>query len=124
MSRRQDRVNDLLREVLAEIVARELKDPRLDLELLSVTEVRVSADLRRARVLVSAMGSDLEQAGALAALNHSRGFIRRLLRKRLAMKAIPELQFERDDRIAEDHRIQNLLDSLEPDSTATPDLLP
>ncbi len=117
-------MNDLLREVLAEIVARELKDPRLDLELLSVTEVRASADLRRARVLVSAMGSDLEQAGALAALNHSRGFIRRLLRKRLAMKAIPELQFERDDRIAEDHRIQNLLDSLEPDSTATPDLLP
>ena len=68
MSRRSERVNDLLRELIAEIIARELKDPRLELDLLSVTEVQVSPDMRNARVLVSMLGSDEEQLAAVTAL--------------------------------------------------------
>ena len=55
MPDRMARVNDLLRDSVAEVVARELKDPRLEAPMLSITEVHVSRDLRHARALVSVM---------------------------------------------------------------------
>ena len=110
MARRRERVNELLREVVAEIVTRELKDPRLDLEMLSIAEVRVSPDLRHARVQVSVLGSAEERSGAIAALNHGQPFIRRLLKPRLAMKSIPELRFELDDRLERDQAMLSFMD--------------
>ncbi len=124
MTRRQERVNDLLREVVAEIVANELKDPRLDVPLLSITEARVSPDLRHARILVSIMGTPEQQEGAITALKHSAHFVRKLLRPRLTMKAIPTLSFHPDDRIAEDRRINDLIDALEPTPRTTNDVHP
>lgn len=115
MARRQERVNDLLREVVAEIIARELKDPRLQADLISVTEVTTSADLQHARVLVSVMGSEPQRDAVVAALNHSRHFVQRQLRPHLSMKSIPQLQFQRDDRIEEDRRILDLLDRIRRD---------
>lgn len=107
-SDRMARVNDLLRDTVAEVVAGELKDPRLELPLLSVTEVRASRDLRRARVLVSVMPAPTESAeaqaaalqDALAALRSAEPFVHRMLRKKLHMKRIPLIEFQRDDRIA------------------------
>ena len=113
MARRQERVNGLLRELVAEIIARELKDPRLDLELISVTEAHVSPDLQHARLRVSVMGSDLQRDAVVSALNHSRHFIERQLRPRLRLKHIPDLRFERDDHIEEDRRILDLLDRIQ-----------
>ncbi len=121
-------MNDLLREVVAEIIARELKDPRLQADLISVTEVTTSADLQHARVLVSVMGSEPQRDAVVAALNHSRHFVQRQLRPHLSMKSIPQLQFQRDDRIEEDRRILDLLDRIrrdglpgaEPDAGAQP----
>lgn len=113
MTRRHDRLNGLLREVLAEIVARDLKDPRLTLDLLSITEVIVSPDLRHARVRVSVMGSEEERAAALAALNHSRAFVHRRLKPRLDLKHIPELRFERDDRIERDQAMLAFIDTVQ-----------
>ena len=107
-SDRMARVNDLLRDTVAEVVAGELKDPRLDLPLLSVTEVRASRDLRRARALVSVMPAPTESAeaqaaalqDALAALRSAEPFVHRMLRRKLHMKRIPLIEFQRDDRIA------------------------
>ena len=107
-SDRMARVNDLLRDTVAEVVAGELKDPRLELPLLSVTEVRASRDLRRARALVSVMPAPTESAeaqaealqDALAALRSAEPFVHRMLRKKLHMKRIPLIEFQRDDRIA------------------------
>ena len=113
MARRQERVNVLLREVVAEIIARELKDPRLDIGLISVTEAHVSPDLQHARLRVSVMGSDPQRDAVVNALNHSRHFIERQLRPRLRLKYIPDLRFELDDRIEEDRRIQDLLDRIQ-----------
>ena len=115
MARRQERVNDLLREVVAEIIARELKDPRLQADLISVTEVTTSADLQHARVLVSVLGSETQRDAVVTALNHSRNFVQRQLRPHLHMKSIPQLQFQRDDRIEEDRRILDLLDRIRRD---------
>lgn len=105
---RMARVNDLLRDTLAEVVAGELKDPRLDVPLLSVTEVRASRDLRHARALVSVMPEPNAPAeaqaaalqNALAALRSAEPFVHRTLRRKLHMKRIPLIEFERDDRIA------------------------
>lgn len=105
-------MNDLLREVVAEIIQRELKDPRLTADLISVTEVLTSADLQRARVRVSVMGTESQRDAVVEALNHSRRFVQRQLRPHLSMKSIPELRFERDDRLEEDRRILDLLDRI------------
>ena len=112
MSRRQDRVNELLKHSISEILSRELKDPRLDLTLISITEVDISPDLRSAHVYVSVMGDNDQDHDAIFALNHSRGFIRRLLAPHLSMRNIPTLPFSLDTRLAEDQRMSTLIDSL------------
>ncbi len=111
--RRIERINDLLREVIAEVVARELKDPRLEGSLISITEVRAAANLQRARVLVSVMGSEEQAEEALAALTRSSAFVWRTIRPRLNLRTVPELRFELDDRIAQDRHFQDLLNDLE-----------
>lgn len=111
--RRIERINDLLREVIAEVVARELKDPRLEGSLISITEVRAAANLQRARVLVSVMGSEEQAEEALAALTRSSAFVWRTIRPRLNLRTVPELHFELDDRIARDRQLQDLLNDLE-----------
>ena len=112
MSRRQDRVNELLRHSLSEILSRELKDPRLELTLISITEVDISPDLRSAHVHVSLMGDNDQARNAIFALNHSRGFIRRLLAPHLSMRNIPTLHFALDTRLEEDQRMSTLIDAL------------
>ncbi|MCK6565615.1 MAG: 30S ribosome-binding factor RbfA, partial [Dehalococcoidia bacterium] len=61
MSRRTERVNDLLREQLSELIQREVKDPRVARGLVSITEVQVSPDLRHATVYVSHLGDSGER---------------------------------------------------------------
>ena len=115
-----ERVNDLLRDTIAEVVARELKDPRLDLALLSVTEVRASRDLRNATVLISAMSapdsaSDEQAAAesAVEALTRAAPFIHRTIRRRLHLKRIPWLAFELDQRIAGAAAVQERIRALD-----------
>ena len=124
MSRRLERINDLLREEIAEIVARELHDPRLALDMLSITEVQTSGDLHHAVVQVSVMGDEEQQAAATTALNHSHAYIRRLLKPRLRLRAVPALRFEQDTRIAEQRRIADLLDTLQDEALPKQDPAP
>ena len=117
---RMEKVNDLLRDTIAEVIARELKDPRLEIALLSVTEVRASRDLSRAVVLVSVMGApgqnESEQSdaasGAIDALNRAAPFVHRTIRRRLHLKRVPWLSFELDPRIAGAADVQQRLRSL------------
>ena len=116
MSRRQARVNDLLQEVIAEIIARDLKDPRLETVLISVTEVQASPDFRQALVRISMLGPEEQQDAAWEALQRSATFIRRQMYGRVDLKAIPFLRFERDQRIADARRVHDMLDMLEHDN--------
>ena len=118
---RMERVNDLLRDTIAEVVLRELKDPRLDLALLSVTEVQASRDLRNATVRVSAMSSpnttQQEQAeaavAAVDALTGAAPFIHRTIRRRLHMRRVPWPTFELDPRIAGAAEVQARIRTLD-----------
>lgn len=112
MSRRTHRVEDLLRAELSILILRRMNDPRV--RLASVSGVDVSPDLRRARVLLSALGSDQERRECLEALQHARGFLRSQLARGLRhMKTIPELVFELDEGPEYSQHISSILEELD-----------
>jgi ribosome-binding factor A len=114
--RRRERVGDLLRDEVSEIILRELSDPRLG--FISVTRVDMSPDMKHARFFVSVFGSDDEQASTLVALNNATGYIRKLLAPRLRMRAIPELTFRLDHSMEHAENVARILRELEPELRA------
>jgi ribosome-binding factor A len=110
MSRRTGRVGDLIRAELSDLLLRHVQDPRI--RLVSVTEVDVTQDLRRATVKVSVLGEDDERVATIEALRHARGFLRTELAHRLRMRTTPELLFELDRGAEYSQRISDLLESL------------
>ena len=109
MTRRTERINDLLREEISDLVRRELKDPRIG-GLISITEVDVSPDLRQAKVYVSVLGSDDEKRSTLQALEAASHFLQRQLRRRVTIRRMPELEFVADLSLEQGARILSLLD--------------
>jgi len=110
MSRRGDRVSDLLRAELSDLMLRSVHDPRV--KLASVTQVEVSPDLRRASVKVSVLGDDTQRQEAIEGLRHARGFLRTELAHRLRLRVTPELVFELDRGAEHSQQISDLLESL------------
>ena len=110
MSRRTDRLSDLLRAELSELILREIKDPRI--KLVSLTGVEVTSDLRRAIVRVSVLGEESQREEAVEALRHARGFLRTELAHRLRTRVTPELIFELDRGAEHSQRIADILESL------------
>ncbi|MDQ3548518.1 MAG: 30S ribosome-binding factor RbfA [Chloroflexota bacterium] len=116
--RRRERVSDLLRDEVSEIIQREMSDPRLG--FVSITRVELSPDLKYARMFISVMGSEEERASSLVALNNASGFIRRLLAPRLRMRVIPEVSFRLDRSMEHAENIARILHDLEPELRAAP----
>jgi ribosome-binding factor A len=108
MSRRIERINALLREEIAVVLAREIQDPRLG-AMVSVTGVDTSPDLRNATVKVSILGNKEESQEAMEALRHAAGYLRREMATRLKLRQVPELSFRLDRSIEEGARILDLL---------------
>jgi ribosome-binding factor A len=98
MSRRTRQLGEFFKEELADIIRREVNDPRIG--FMSITRVDVAEDLRSAHVYVSVLGTDEERRDTLAALRSAAKFIRFHLKPRLHTRQIPELDF-RDDRSME-----------------------
>jgi ribosome-binding factor A len=111
-SQRQLRVGELVRHALAETLGRsDVRDPDLEGALITVSEVRVSADLRHAVAYVTLMG-DGEPERTVAALNRSARYLRGQISPALRqMKYMPDLQFRLDTRFDDDSRIDALLRS-------------
>ena len=116
--RRRERVGDLLRDDVMEIIQREMSDPRLG--FVSITHVEMSPDMHYARMMVSVFGTQEEQAQTLVALNNAAGFIRRLLAPRLRMRTIPELSFRLDTSMQHAEDVSRILRQLEPELRAAP----
>ncbi len=95
MSRRTERVNEVLREEISELLRTDLRDPRIG-GMVTVTHVDVSPDLRHAIAYVSVLGTDEERASTLKALEHARPFVRRELSSRLSLRTTPDVQFASD----------------------------
>ncbi len=90
------------------MLAGELKDPRLA-GLVTVTEVRVSPDLKQARIYVSVMGTQAEQASTLQGLTAAAGYVRHELTERLQVRRAPEVHFVLDHSEEYGQRIEELL---------------
>ncbi|MXW24974.1 MAG: 30S ribosome-binding factor RbfA [Dehalococcoidia bacterium] len=112
MSRRTSRVSELLREEISDLVQRDLKDPRLEGALLSITEVEVSADFRVAAVFVSHLGTVEEREDALAGLQSASSWLERELRRRLRMRRTPSLTFQFDPSIERGARLASTIAEL------------
>ncbi len=108
MSRRIERLNDLIREEMSELLRRQIKDPRLGC-FLTVTRVDTSPDLRFAKVFISIMGSDEEKNKAMDGLASASGFLYRELRGRLSLHRTPQLVFYKDDSIERGSQVLHLM---------------
>src|SRR6476646_508397 len=109
--RRIDRIEEQLRIEISEIIEREIQDPRIG--LTTVTTVKVSPDLRHARVFVTVLGDAAQRKKALEGLRSATSFVRRSLSKRLHhMRRIPELTFDYDESVEQGMRIEKLLDQI------------
>ena len=108
--RRPRQVAELLQAEVARLLPT-LRDPGLG--FVTVTGVRLSPDLREARVFVSVLESSQEEA-AVAALNRASGFLRRSLSRRIYLKQLPRLTFCADPSIREGARMDGLLEGLRP----------
>jgi ribosome-binding factor A len=109
--RRPERVADLLREEISQIVGYELQDPRL--AMVTVTDVRISENLKAARVYVTIAGDEEEHQVALTALRHATPYIRKELGLSLNLNHTPELHFVRDRVEEEGERVDQLLSKIE-----------
>jgi ribosome-binding factor A len=117
MSERMRRVNESVRQVLAESVP-ELKDPRIG--LVTVTGVDTSPDLRHATVYVSVLGSGRKQKATLTGLEAAHGLLQSRLARELRLKRTPQLTFEYDPSVERGVRMGQLIDELMPHDTDDP----
>lgn len=108
MSRRLQRLNVLLRRELADLLRRQLRDPRLA-EIVTVTRADVSPDLALARVYISVLGDAEAKASTLRALTAAAPFMRYHLKSRLTIKRTPNLQFFLDESMEEAAHILDLM---------------
>jgi ribosome-binding factor A len=107
MRYRKEKVQDLLREELSSILFRDIKDPGLG--FVTILEVRMTEDLKVAKVMYSIYGSEEEKDKTLRTLKRSRGYIRFLLSQRVKLRYTPELEFIYDNRYEKMARIDELL---------------
>ena len=114
MSRRIDRVNELLRLEISQVLARQIKDPRLS-GVITITEVRTSSDLRNALVLLSVMGDEEAKQSALAGIQSAAKFLRRELRGRLTLRYTPFLSFALDDSLEDADRLIGIMNQIQAD---------
>jgi ribosome-binding factor A len=108
-SQRQLRVGELVRHILADVLARgEVHDRVIEGHLITIPEVRMTADLRLATVYAMPLGGRDADA-VLAALNRNRRFLRGEIARRINLKFAPDVRFVIDDRFEEAERIEKLL---------------
>jgi ribosome-binding factor A len=98
VSRRTERIGNVIRGIVARAIQARLSDPRIE-PLTSVTRVEVSEDLAVARVYVSIMAPEPRQRLCLAALQHAAGRLRGLVGQQVALRLVPRLSFQLDPSI-------------------------
>ena len=104
---RMRRVDEAIREVLSEGV-QDLKDPRIG--FVTVTDVKTTPDLRRARVFATVLGTSQEREATLAGLQSAHGVLQRRVSRELRMKRTPTLAFHYDETTDRAMRMEELLD--------------
>jgi ribosome-binding factor A len=111
MSYRIERVNQLIRREISDLLLRQIKDPRLG-NFLSVNEVETAADLKSAKVYVSCICTEEEKKEIMSSLESASGYLHNELSKRIRMRYVPSLLFYWDNSIERASHILNLIDQV------------
>jgi ribosome-binding factor A len=111
---RMRRVDEAVRAVLSDAIAKDLLDPRVG--FVTVTGVKTSPDLRHARVYVSILGDESVRAESLAGLRSARGFLQGRVASELTLKHTPAIVFEFDESVDHGMRITEILNDIGPDA--------
>lgn len=118
---RTDRLNSLLKEVISEVIKREVRNPHIS-ELVTVTRVQITKDLHHAKVYVSVIGTEQEKKATLEALTSAAGFIAVHSSHKVVMRYFPELSFKLDDSVDKHMRIEELLGKINEERGSRPSL--
>lgn len=108
---RQQRTAEQIQQILSEVIARQLRDPRL--QDLTVTKVDIDRELQYANVYVHALGDDSRRREVMAGLNKATGFLRRELAGRMRLRTVPHLNFHWDPSLAQAEAVYQILDGLD-----------
>lgn len=119
-AKRTDRLNSLLREVIADVIRKEVKNPHLP-ELVTITSVEITKDLRHAKVYVSVIGTEEQKQAAIEALTSASGFIGARATKQVVMRHFPELRFLLDDSVDKQMRIDAVINEIQHEREARED---
>jgi ribosome-binding factor A len=111
MTRRTERLNQLIQIEISDLLRTHINDPRLN-GLISVTGVSISNDLKNATILISALCDGADREEMLKGFTSASGFFRRELAHRLNIRVTPELSFEFDDSIERGVNLINLIDKV------------
>lgn len=124
MSIKQNRMSDRIRQILSELLLREISDPRL--QGVTITEVKLDPELMFADIYVNALGDESRETAVMSALKHANGFLRREVGKRVRLRNTPELHFHWDTTLERGEHLNQLLSSLEipPPDPADAELAP
>lgn len=114
---RSDRVSDAIQRILAQVIAQEVRDPRIG--MVNINAVTVTRDMAYAKVYVTFVGQNEEESlVAAAALNKASGFLRTFIAKELIMRTVPKLQFIYDKTAIRGQELSFLIDrAIKEDST-------
>ena len=112
--KRSERVAQLVRRGMAELLASEMNDPRV--RMVTITEVEVSVDMRHANVFVTSVetGSEVQKEAMMSALGGAAGYLRHRLAEYLDMRRCPEIHFEYDESVQRGSDLVALIDSVVP----------
>ena len=113
---RPERVGEEIREELAALLVREVKDPAIG--FLTLTRVKVSPDLQLARVFYTTLGDDKARKDTEKALARATPFLRRHIGARVRLRRVPELRFEFDRGVEHQDRIEKILMDLQAEREA------
>ncbi len=111
MTHRIQKVNNLIRQELGQMLQHQIKDPRIG-SVVSITEVLTTPDLRYAKVYISVLGNETEKKATLKILIAAAGFFRRELAQRLTLRRVPELSFHQDNSIERGARLLELFENI------------
>ncbi len=112
--KRVDRVGQLVQQEMSRLILSRVKDPRVG--FVTVTHVKMTADLKSAVVFISVMGDDKVRASTKEALDHARGFFQQQLGDSLKLRFTPRIQFEIDTSLERGLEIDRILRSISPAS--------
>lgn len=107
---RAEKLSGELKKTISEIIQNDLKDPRIG--FVTITQVKVSADLRHVKVYFSVLGSDKDKKGTIIGLERATNFIRRVVAKEIKLRFVPEIVFKFDETHEYEQRVNELLERI------------